>query len=413
MTLNMSRKIREQSGSGQVRLPSFLATCASHKHLLRSLTLAVICLVAGGAVQGQTRQQLRQQRQVTIRRIQAERAQNQGNRAQNLPVAPIHPSMGRRAGLVRPPLDKIALELLHKMIRPDTGYTGEMVTQVAAQGNSPLQQTIKGDKQGRTLVTFLNGMLAGDILVVTPGEVRNYHRSTGVMDVAQWPTEWDDHEKRMFNAIRSGFYTARVVGSEQVAGRQASIVELLPVAGVGEPGRPHFKFWIDQVTGIQLKNEKSDAMGRVLSHRYLTSINVGDSVVTPQDFNLKVLNQAHFNPLFPQDSQYHSLEQAQGHLPFVPVIPTALPNGFKPGEVWVFPGANNQMQFVLLRFTDGVTSFSLYEHMVLSTTKPGRLPSFNHHIERWRVPRDHDEIEATYTGMLTPNQVRAIYESLH
>jgi len=154
-------------------------------------------------------------------------------------------------------------------------------------------------------------------------------------------------------------------------------------------------------------------MGRVLSHRTLTSITVGDNVVTPPDFNLKVLNRARFNPLFPQDSQYRSLEQAQGHLPFVPVIPTALPNGFKPGEVWVFPGANNQMQFVLLRFTDGITSFSLYEHIVPNPAKQQpRLPAFNHHIERWRVQREHDEIETTYTGMLTPSQVRAIYESL-
>jgi len=408
MTLNTSQNIRVQAGGGRDRLPSFLAMCARRRPLLRGAALALLCLVFSGTVQGQTRQEIRQirlQRQAELRRIQA-------NRAQNPPVAPVRPRVLRQNGPARGPLDKVAMELLRKMIRPSTGYVGEMVTEVAAQGNSPLQQTIKGDKQGRTIVTFLNGMLAGDVLVVTPGEVRNYHRSTGIMDVAQWPTEWDDHEKRMFNAIRSGFYTARVVGSEQVAGRQAAIVELFPVAGVGEPGRPHFKFWIDQATGIQLKNEKSDAMGRVLSHRTLTSITVGDNLVTPQDFNLKVLNRAQVNPLFPQNSQYRSLEQAQGHLPFVPVIPTALPNGFKPGEVWVFPGANNQMQFVLLRFTDGVTSFSLYEHIVPDTAKPARPPAFNHHIERWRVQREHDEIETTYTGMLTPNQVRAIYESL-
>lgn len=314
---------------------------------------------------------------------------------------------------MRRPLDRVALELLRKMIRPTMDYVGEMVTQIAAQGNFPLQQTIKGDKQGRTLTTFLNGRLAGDILLVTPGEVRNFHSRTGIMDVAFWPTEWDDHEKRMFAAIRSGLYTARVVGAEEVAGRQASIVELLPVAGAGEPGRPQFKFWIDTETGVQLKNEKSDAMGRVLSHRYLTSITVGPNILTPQDFNLAKLGRAQVRPLFPPNSQYRSLEQAQGRLPFVPLVPTTLPGGFHLGGVWIFPGNNSQMQFVLLRYTDDVTSFSLYERIVPSTAKPGRAPAFHHHIERWRVLTAHDEIEVTYTGMLTTEQVHDIYYSLH
>ena len=299
------------------------------------------------------------------------------------------------------------------MIRPTSEYAGEMITQVAAQSNFPLQQTIKGDKLGRTVVTFLNGKLAGDILIVTPGEVRNYHRSTGIMDVAFWPTEWDDHEKRMFAAIRNGFYTARVMGAEQVAGRQASIVELLPVAGAGEPGRPRFKFWIDTETGVQLKNEKADAMGRVLSHRYLTSITIGPNVVTPDDFNLASLKPAQVRPLFPPNSQYRSLEQAQGRLPFAPIVPTSVPTGFHLGGVWVFPGNNSQMQFVLLRYTDDVTSFSLYERIVPSMAKPPRPPLFNRHIERWRVLTPGGEIEATYTGMLTGEQVHDIYNSLH
>lgn len=361
----------------------------------------------------QRRQAVRQQRQAELRRIQATQPQNPGGPPVHSAGTPVRPAVIQRGGPVRRPLDRVAQELLRQMIRPNSDYVGEMVTQVAAQGNFPLQQTIKGDKQGRTLTTFLNGKLAGDILLVTPGEVRNYHHSTGVMDVAYWPTEWDDHEKRMLAAIRSGYYTAQVVGSEQVAGRQASIVELLPVVVPGEPGRPRFKFWIDTETGIQLKNEKSDAMGRVLSHRYLTSVTVGSNVVTPQDFNLNYLKQAQIRPLFPPNSQYRSLEQAQGHLPFVPLVPTTLPTGFQLGGVWVFPGGNSQMQFVLLRFTDGVTSFSLYERIVPSTAKPGRAPAFHQHIERWRVLTAHEEIEATYTGMLTIDQVHDIYYSLH
>ncbi len=304
------------------------------------------------------------------------------------------------------------MELLRKMIRPTSEYVGEMVTQVSAQNNFPLQQTIKGDKRGRTLVTFLNGKLAGDILLVSPGEVRNYHSSTGIMDVAFWPTEWDDHEKRMFTAIRSGFYSARVMGTEQVAGRQASIVELLPVAGVGEAGRPGFKFWIDDETGVQLKNEKADAMGRVLSHRYLTSVTIGPNVLGPQDFNLAYLRQAQVRPLFPPNSQYRSLEQAQGRLPFAPLVPTSLPTGFHLGGVWVFPGGNSQLLFVLLRYTDDVTSFSLYERIVPNLANPPQPPRFNRHIERWRVLTPRGEIETTYTGMLTVDQVHDLYYSL-
>ena len=420
MASNMRQTIRKIFEGGRVRPPSLLTAPIGSERLVRAFVFAALCLAVGVAAGGQAHR--RQQRPPLFRRVQSTppRRQNSGDRSivagsaeKGFPPRREPLRSPPRKESLRPPLDRVAQELLRKMIRPTSEYAGEMVTQVAAQSNFPLQQTIKGDKQGRTLVNFLNGKLQGDVLMVTPGEVRNYHRSTGVMDVAQWPTEWDDHEKRMFAAIRGGYYTARVVGTEQVAGRQASIVELLPVAGAGEPGRPQFKFWIDQETGVQLKNEKSDAMGRVLSHRYLTSVTIGPNVVTPQDFNLGYLKQAQIRPLFPPNSQYRSLEQAQGHLPFTPVAPASLPSGFHLGGVWVFPGGNGQMQFVLLRYTDEVTSFSLYERIVPTTAKPPPLPAFHRHIERWRMLTSHDEIEATYTGMLTVDQVHDIYYSLH
>ncbi len=404
----MSPNIRENSEGGRTRLPSLLTGSARHGRLLRGVALVALCLAIGSAVEGQRAQ--RAQRRQVIHPPQQDLGRRLPNGAPERLIGP------PRGGPVRPPIDKVALELLRRMIRPTTDYIGEMVTAVATQGNMPLQQTIKGDKQGRTLTTFTNGKLAGDILLVTPNEIHNYHSSTGVMDVAQWLTAWDDHESRMFAAIRSGFYSARVVGSEQVAGRQASIVELLPVAGIGEPGRAQFKFWIDTETGVQLKNEKSDAMGRVLSRRYLTSVTEGPNLLTPQDFNIGKLignlKRVKINPLFPENSQYRSLEQAQGHLPFAPLIPTTLPPGYALSGVWVFPGNNNQMQFVLLRFTDNVTSFSLYEHIVPNSTKAPLIPAFLHHIERWRVPTASEEIEVTYTGMLTPNQVHDLYDSL-
>lgn len=404
--MNLRNNICKIGEGGRLRLPSLFGASQGPLRLLRAVALATVCLTVGRMAQAQGPQTLRQMRQErrADRRAQAIAPQNTKR-----PVArPLQNAM-----LARRQMEKVALDLLRKMIRPTADYTGEMVTQVAAQNNFPLQQTIRGDKQGRTLVMFLNGNLAGDILLVTPGGVRNYHRSTGIVDVADWPTEWDGHEKRMLAAIRSGFYTARAVGTEQVAGRQASIVELLPVVGAGEPGRPHFKFWIDTETGIQLKNEKSDAMGRVLSHRYLTSIATGPNVaLKPKDFNLPILNRAPVRPLFPQDTQYHSLEQAQGHLPFTPVVPSTLPNGFQLSDVWIFPGGNNQAQFVLLRFTDRVTSFSLYERVIPRSDKPARPSVFNHHIERWRVSTARGDIEATYTGMLTPGQVQDLYSSL-
>ncbi|MCW3055064.1 MAG: hypothetical protein JWN14_4234, partial [Chthonomonadales bacterium] len=183
MTINMRHNIRKNCEGGRTRLPSLLAPLRARGRLLRSAALVALCLVVGGTSYGQTPLR-RPLRDAALRRMQQARRQN--------PVGvPMRPGNAQRGLPPRLRLDKVALELLRKMIRPSADYTGEMVTQVAAQNNFPLQQTIKGDKQGRTIVTFLNGSLAGDILLVTPGEVRNYHRSTGVMDVAFWPTEWD------------------------------------------------------------------------------------------------------------------------------------------------------------------------------------------------------------------------------
>jgi hypothetical protein len=322
------------------------------------------------------------------------------------PPGKIYTAPPKRAIVVQ---DQEAIALLKKKLRPSVEFAGEQVTEVAtARGQQTYPQKIEGDTNGRIRVEFDGSSnLAGDIMIIGPAMFANYHRQSGVMDIAFWPTQWNAHEKLMMAQIRNRTYAVAKVGEEIIAGRRAAIVLLSPAdRSVG----PQFKYWIDPQTGIQLKLEKTDARGQLISRTMLTSITLGPAAnVSPQDFQPMRIAANRTNPLFPDDSQFPTVQEAQRRLPFTPLEPGRLPPGFTLKGVWVFQA------YVLLRYSDNVANFSLYEHLDRSG-KPEQAPgpaAYRRHIQRWHMPMASGAIDVIYIGSLTPEQARELHDSLH
>ncbi len=320
----------------------------------------------------------------------------------------LRPQMGgmRRQGLG--PQEKAALELLRKMIRPDSDYYGVQVTELTVRGRTEqTEQKIWGDTRGWVRRDYMRPPeLQNDTMLTGPNRYQYYHARRNVQDIALWPTEWNEKEKRFLNEIRSGRIAVAFAGNETLTGININAVKIrvVPQSGSNEGT---VQFWIDPNTGIQLKTAKYDPAGNILSQSYLTSLTIAP--VSPNNFKIAWPN-ANMNTLFPLQ-QFKTLQDAQQFLPFQPLEPTPLPSGFQTRGVWVFaPKA------VLLRYTDGLTTFSLYEHVMAPAINPNAylVPPgmYRRNVQRWRMKLATGDIEIDYIGHLPPAEAQAVHDSL-
>ncbi len=316
-----------------------------------------------------------------------------------------------------------ARKLMKMMLKPTQQYVGVQETTIYGGSGVTSEQDIEGDTDGFVRITFRSPVnVEGDVMIIAPNSFHSYHRASRTLEVAPWPTEWNDEGKRMFANLLNGAVNARMNGTETVADRSAGIVVLTVPAGVGRPGRILRKLWIDEQTGILLKIQKSNAQGQITSVTTMTSITVNPAVpINPNDFKPQIqFPGATITPLFPEP-QYRTIQDAMGHLPFTPAEPAAqsLPVNFQLDGVWGFgeDRAHPYLHSVLLRFTDGVASFSLYERLVPPAKQaPIQTPlprSFGRSQQMWRVQTPQGEMNVQYIGHLTRQQAAAVYESLH
>lgn len=302
--------------------------------------------------------------------------------------------------------DPRAVDLLRHMVTPSTDYSG---TQVTERNGYASRQRIEGDTRGRVRRDFAAPTsMAGDVMITGPNRFRYYHHHTNTVDVAFWPNKWDDHEKNMFTQIRSGRVQASIVGDEQIVGRDAEIVAL-------DAGSRQMKYWIDPQTGVQLKNERSNTTG-LISRSYMTSLTIGHAAnVRPEDFQ-DGFPGAKVNALFPND-QYRTVPEARAASGFIPVEPTWLPPGYRLIGVWVFPvheAGRQPQKSMLLRYSDGVSSVSLFERPLPPNAAPERRgPAVYHRaIQRWILPSPQGPLAVIYMGHLSPEEAKAMRDSM-
>lgn len=312
--------------------------------------------------------------------------------------------------------DPAAVALLKHMVHPTANYVGEQVTQVVESGRIS-RQGIRGDSLGRVRLDFVEpGELSGDVMIIAPSQFFNYHKRTNTLDYAMWPTGRQNVEKRIQALIQRGLVAVSRVGEEQIAGRNAVIIEIAPSGMPNGAERIHLKYWIDEATGIQLKNERYNARGLV-SQSYLSSVVIGPAAgVKGSDFVANFPG-ARLNPLLPCQAAYHSVREVEGQLVFKPLEPTLLPAGFHLAGVWLFQPnrQRNDRNSVLIHYTNGLSTFSLFERArkPASGQTPQRLFRPGHRsIQRWPIATPSGTVEVTYIGMLSPSELQTLHDSL-
>jgi len=314
-------------------------------------------------------------------------------------------------------VDPEAVRLLKAMARTRVPYAGEQVTE---HNGRIARQQIWGDAHGRVRRDFLSPEnMAGDVMLTAPENYRYFHKRENVQDVAFWQAgAGDELIERVGNMLQKGFVSVARVGEETIAGRSAAIVSVSADRLVGGSGM-QLKFWIDKETGILLKREMSNAMGMV-SRSYMTSVQIGADAAPKAIFTPAFIGSVRLRPLFPKESQFATVDEVRSRLPFSPVQPAELPSGFRLTGVWVLSpgeGARRRVTSVLLRYSDGVTTFSLDQRVLppksrpLLPLKPGQNP--RRPIQIWQATSSaNDPLTVIYIGHLTPPQVRALRDSL-
>ena len=137
-----------------------------------------------------------------------------------------------------------------------------------------------------------------------------------------------------------------------IAGRKTYQIEIIPKY----PGRPAKKLWLDAQKNVVLRMEDYSSDGRLISLLVYTEINFQPQIdeklfaVPPSERNHRVRE---------HKDEILSLAEAQKRSHFPIRVPQNLPVGF------VFKGAHikkmDGIQHVHLRYTDGLTTLSLFE----------------------------------------------------
>ncbi|HLJ54057.1 MAG TPA: hypothetical protein VKT77_03405 [Chthonomonadaceae bacterium] len=311
----------------------------------------------------------------------------------------------RRANAPVNRAEKEALELLRMMLRPQADYSAEETTWIA-RGGAVSTQTIKGDTRGNVVRHYHTPpALSGDVMLTGPNRYAYFRAATRTL--TQMPPEGteDERDKRFVQGIRQHEFTARVTGYEAVAGINAAIVVVSPV----NPAQPGYaKFWIDPATGVRLKVEIANAANAKVSTSELSSVQIGPAAsVLPRDFQPALFGGGGAAPREVRREPVASLKEAAARLPFKPLVPGSLPPGYRLERQQIITGPARVG--LLVRYTDGVTAFTLTEHRAPAGKHPLAATSVP---PRWFIPIDTYDVEVVYRGSLPAAQEQMVHNSL-
>jgi len=206
--------------------------------------------------------------------------------------------------------------------------------------------------------------------------------------------------------FRRGNLRVELIGKDRVADRTAYLIEVKPKLRRG----PTRKFWVDAEKWVKLKTEDIAPDGTAASMSYYTRIDFLNTI-PDEKFHIEpppgvqVKRQAIPAATMP-------LEKARELAGFRVLEPTYLPPGFKLAGAAVQPFRRGQL--VIIRYTDGVSSFSLFEtpgHVLKpkflarlheGPVRPGKG------IYSWK----EGDLNLTIVGQLPMNQIRKIAASV-
>lgn len=275
-----------------------------------------------------------------------------------------------------------ALDLLRLTVKAEQNisFRGERITVFPASGHAPVSELVVRDgTRFRSMVQQpmqLKGLLVIDdgrqLMVVKPGATTATVQPSRQGELARMT-------RNLVKSVSEGHMQAQITGTEKVAGRQCSVVQLQSFGYVSH------RLWIDSETKIPLKQAEYQGYGvprYVQSFIWIvspTQVSVFTFALPP---NVKVKNERSN-----QSSNYFStVREAQTIVDFIIQTPKRLPAGYRLVGVRVRPFmgrvfvsqhfSNNQVNITLFQTTmksgSGLNGFRPYDqHRWLSWKKNG------------------------------------------
>ncbi|HUV03664.1 MAG TPA: MucB/RseB C-terminal domain-containing protein [Armatimonadota bacterium] len=207
-------------------------------------------------------------------------------------------------------------------------------------------------------------------------------------------------------AFRRGNMKVELVGSDKIAGRNAYVIQVKPRLRAKGPTR---KFWVDSEKWIKLKTEDIAPDGATASMSYYTRIDFVNTI-PHEKFRLEPPPGFRVERQAPADLV--PIDKAQESAGFRVLAPTYLPPGFK--LVGAAVQSFRRGRLVVIRYTDGVSSFSLFEtpERVLKPRFLARLHEGpvrpRKGIYSWQV----GNLNLTIVGQLPIDQIRKVASSV-
>jgi negative regulator of sigma E activity len=206
----------------------------------------------------------------------------------------------------------------------------------------------------------------------------------------------------VLKSLDSGNLRAELVGTDRVAGRPTFIIAITHTQR--SQGRTH-KFWVDSANWVSLKTEEIATDRSVVSQSYYKSIQFVSSIprekfrVVPPP-GARVEREPAMEPM--------SVQKAQRLVAWHIMEPSYIPQGFKVVGAVVRP--YHSIQVVSTWYTDGVSSFSLFE----APESPDR--HFGDHLHKhhlkdvytWKV----GTMSLTLMGQIPSDEMRRIAGSV-
>lgn len=287
-------------------------------------------------------------------------------------------------------------------------FVAHQVTIVYMESNLTSEQDVyRSGVKGMRLEYTSPGSLAGELMVDDGQKLTHYIPSRNVAKIRPSMLAMiQTLTVQTAEALHRGSMVVELQGRDRVAGRDAMVVILKPTDTGNGPIR---KFWVDAGKHVRLKAEDTAPNGTVTSVSYYTRIDFRNSI--PDD-------KFHFEP--PAGTRIHHdrmaemmpLQKARDAAGFKVLVPSYLPQGFKEVGAAVRPFRGAKM--VTIRYSDGVSSFSLFQ-------SPGNTlaPKFRRRLESgplrpgagicsWRI----GDLNLTIVGQIPQAQLERIAASV-
>lgn len=240
-------------------------------------------------------------------------------------------------------------------------------TKVLSVLRGPLMETVTVSeahkRPNRMRLEFLSPEGVAGRLVVDDG-VQTWHYEPRIHTVIHGPSLGVPIEAPPDRSGRwLARHTVRLLGVEEVIGRQTAVVSAQPREGRGER-----RLWIDRTTGIALRTEERDPADGLVATTYFTRISFGLNVPA-----------ALFQPRIPAGA--HVISPVEPSRPLVPIsalegtvgfrlqVPERIPSGFtlQGGE----PVVGGPVTAAHLRYSDGARVLALFVVPVRRVGPPG------------------------------------------